>query len=270
MTVGVKELSWNTDFDGPWDEEASRRYRDGGYEGLSLTSRGQAIDDLGFLHDLEGLRSLRVSAPVAKDSAVFEIETLESLVLQTRGRSRIPDVSNPRLTDLVLIDRPGLVAGERWPNLRSLRIGRWKGTNLAVVDGCGSLEELYLEGMRQTVDLAGVEGCSRLARLILLDVAVTSTEPLSGLHELTEVRLLAGRAKQPHVEIDFAHLASDRVEKIWVINAGKVSGASALTSANRLSSVRLIDSVVSESQAEALESLPRPAEVDVVRPRPGA
>jgi len=140
-------LHWKVSFDGPWSEIAEDRYRQGGFDGLSLVpSSAWVPSDLDFLYRLDGLRSFSLNAKVKNDIAAFKIPSLEHLSLVTGSRLRVPEEIQPLLLRLVMTDRPGVDVQTHWPALESLRLGAWKGTDLQLLNGTLNLRHFRVEG----------------------------------------------------------------------------------------------------------------------------
>lgn len=100
-------MHWHSEMDGPWTPEAAQKFRENGYDGLSvLAGREWTPQNLDFLLELPGLRSLDVTGKVREDRAAFRIASLEDLTLITGSELPIPDEPQPRLARLCLVDRP--------------------------------------------------------------------------------------------------------------------------------------------------------------------
>lgn len=262
-----KILQWSGDFDGAWADGGLERYRREGFDGLDLTPGGAwAPANLGFLEELEGLRFLEVRGKVADDLAAFRHVELEELTLATGSRRRVPEVVRPRLKALCVTDRPGVEVAQRWPNLERIRIGGWRGADLGQVAGAQRLNRVYLEAKRQRGTLRGLETCTALTELISINYAVEDTAPLSGLHNLREVRLMAASPTPSHSRVSFADLAGPELTKIWISNARNLLDFDALRSLPRLRELRLIGCALRGSDAELLKSLPASRDVRIIDP----
>lgn len=260
-----KILHWNCSFDGPWSDDAERRYREGGFDGLSMTaSSTESFANLELLSAMHGLRYLSVHASVRNDLAAFQVLTLEGLSLATGCKLRLPEVIQPSLRDLVITDRPGLEVDAHWPSLSSLRLGEWRGGNLQFLGNSRNLSRLYIEGRKQSGDLSGVENCSSLAELISINCPICDTAPLRDLKLLSEVRLMAAPPAGPHGRIDIADLSDAYLERMWVSNAPELQNIEALLECPRLRELRLVKCQLSDSDRRLLGSLPARAKVTII------
>jgi hypothetical protein len=257
-------MHWHSDMDGPWSPEASRKFREHGFDGLSLLpSRDWTPQSLEFLLDLAGLRSFYFTGRLRDDRAVFQIESMEDLTLVTGSKLPVPDASQPRLSNLVLVDRPGLNISQRWPNLSRLRVGRWKGSDLQILDGASNLKDVELEGRRQSGSLDGIQKCASLESLRLVNYSIGDSRPLEGLHSLSEVKLLAAKPTPPHEAIDLAALRSPTLSKIWIMNAAHLHNVESLKNLPSLREFHLIDCHLSAEDMTAISSLPRRLNVQI-------
>jgi hypothetical protein len=258
-------LQWNSSFDGPWSREAVRRYREGGFDGLSLAAGGGWTPvDLDFVTELPGLRMLDVQAKVRNDLAPFHVTTLEDLTLVTGSRLAVPDMVQPALRRLCLTERPGLEIAARWPELDWFRLGTWRGTDLRMLDGAAWLSTVSIEGRRQAGSLEGVETCGALENLTVINYSVRDTELLRALDNLVEVKLLAARPTGPHGRIDVADLPGDRLAKLWIANATELSNIETLAGLPALRELRLIECGLTGSDQRVLAALPRRVQVRIV------
>jgi hypothetical protein len=250
---------------GPWGQAGIAKYQEGRYDGLVIVpDRRNPPATLDFLGELPGLRSFSLSARVKDDLGAFHVETMEELTLVTGSRTPVPNVVQPNLRSLCITDRPGVAVREKWPSLRSLRIGTWRGVDCRFVSGAESLEDLHLEGMRQAGSIDGIESCRMLKRVTSVNYSVRETAPLRPLSGLTEVKLLAARPTPPHEDVDLADVGGPNVHKVWISNAQSIHGIDALGAARQLRELRLIDCVISETGEDELVRLPKHVSVQIV------
>lgn len=251
-----KILQWSGPFDGPWSAEARTRYLIGGYDGLSITA-GQdwKQNELGFLEELAGLRYLSLNVRLKNDLRVFLIPSLEELTLNTACGLALPEGIQPLVRRVVMLDRPGLEVGRRWPEIESLRIGAWKGISLEFLGDARKLSMLYLEGKRQPGGLAGLEACSFLRELRSVNYAISDTAPLRGLRNLISVDMLAARPTGPHGRIDLADLSGSDLRRLWISNAPQISHVEALLEIPSIREIRFIDCGLDGRQRRLLESM---------------
>jgi hypothetical protein len=263
-TVPFNIMQWNGSFDGPWSEDAERKYREGGFDGLSITGGPDWNPaSLDFVLSLDRIRSFNVRAQVRQDLAAFMVASLEELVLATGSRRKIPDTPRAELRRLVVTDRPGLEVAVHWPVLESLRIGSWRGGDLRFLVGAGELKSFYSEGRRQSGTLEGIEDCLRLQEFVSVNYSIGRTRPLRELEMLSEIRLMAAPPTRPHSIIDVADLAGPELEKLWISNASGFRNADALMGAEKLREVRLIKCNLTTSDMLVLGALPNRVRVDV-------
>lgn len=260
-----KILHWSGSFDGPWSEDAERRYREGGFDGISITANStEPLADLELLSALHGLRYLSVRARVRNDLAAFRVPTLQGLSLATGCKLRLPEVIQPSLRDLVLTDRPGLEIDAHWPSLSSLRIGQWRGSNFQFLGNSRNLARLYVEGRKQRGDLGGIENCGSLAELISVNYPIRDTAPLRDLEMLSEVRLMTAPPASPHGQIDIADLSGPYLQRMWVSNAPELLNLEALLECPRLLELRFVKCRLSDSDRRLLGSLPARVKVTII------
>ena len=258
-------MQWHSAMDGPWSAEAERRFRERGYDGLAVVpSKAWTPPNLDFVRELDGLRLFRFSGKVRDDLAVFEVPGLEDLTLVTGSRRAVPEVVQPKLSALVLSDRPGLFVAARWPGLATVRVGGWKGQDLGVLAGAGRLASAYLEGRRQQGTLDGVEGCAAIESLLLVNYSVASTEPLRGLDALREVKLLAARPTPAHGALDLSAFTSRHLAKIWISNASALLNPGALAQLPALRELRLLGCPLTEADRAAIAALPKHVAVQIL------
>lgn len=176
--------------DQPWTLRDTERYHAGGYNGVKLyPERGSKLT-LEFVRDLQGLRYVEVSGPVADDTPVFDVPALEDLTILTGSKKPLRLEALPLLRRLAVHHRPGLEGVASLPGLTSLFVGRWQGPDLAFLGDKPKLESLRLEGRRKLrASLDGIERAPHLDELMVLDVRIESIEPLRGLTNLREIHL---------------------------------------------------------------------------------
>jgi hypothetical protein len=256
-------LQWDWSFDGPWSEAAESRYREGGFDGLSLTTSTSTLPDLEFLHRLPGLRALSVQGRVKNDVAAFLIGSLEELSLVTGSRVRLPEAVQPALRNLVMANRPGIEVASRWPALESFRVGMWRGSDLQMLSGARKLVRFYAEGRRQAGSLEGIEGCRSIEQIIMVDYSICGTAPLRGLSMLSELRMLAAPPAGPHQDIDISDIADSRIRTLWISNAPVLRHMDALLEMRFLRNVRLIKCHLEAADRQVLDSLSARAKVEI-------
>jgi len=251
--------------DGPWSDEAERRYREGGFDGVSImTGRKWAPSNLEFLFRLGGIRFFSVRSRIKNDLAAFKVPTLEELTLATGSRLPVPEEIQPVLRKLVLTDRPGLGVADHWPALESLRLGTWRGDNLHTLDEARNIVNLYVEGRRQSGVLDGLQSCQRIEYLVSVNYSIRDTAPLRDLKVLSEVRLMAAPPAEPHGRVDFSDLLSSHLKKLWISNASRIWHAEALLEMPMLREIRLVGCRLAPTDHRVLQSLPTRVLVQIV------
>jgi len=222
------------------------------------------MPDLEFLHTLAGLRALRVQARVKDDRSAFLIPSLEELSLVTGSRVRIPDAVQPSLRNLVMAYRPAIELVSRWPQLQSFRLGMWRSTDLQMLSGARKLVRFYAEGRRQKGSLSGIEECSSIEQLIIVNCSISSTAPLCELSMLSELRLMAAPPASSHENIDLSDLTDSRLRKLCISNASELRHIEVLLEIPYLRDVRLIGSQLKDVDRRVLDLLTTRARVDIL------
>src|SRR5262245_45473018 len=110
----------------------------------------------------------------------------------------------------------------RWPKLSALRVGEWRASDLQMLNTAAELTHVYLEGRRQRGALDGIEACTSLESLIIVNYSVSSTGQLRDLDSLSELKLLAAKPTPAHEAIDLSALTSPRLAKLWISNASRL------------------------------------------------
>lgn len=257
-------MRWDWSFDGPWSGAAESRYREGRFDGLSLTGAADAVPDLEFLHHLAGLRCLRVQARVKDDTGAFLVPSLEELSLVTGSRARMPDAVQPELRNLVMASRPGIEVASRWPALESFRLGMWRGPDFRMLSGARKLVRFHAEGRRQTGSLSGIEGCVSIEHLTIVNGSIASTAPLRALSNLSELTLMARPPARPHEKIDLSDLTESRLRVLWISNAPELQHVEVLLDIPFLRNVRLIGCPLKDADRRVLDQLSTRARVDIL------
>lgn len=251
-------MTWHRG-DGPWGDEAVRRYVRGGYNGLSLSlPSSESLKDLRFLADLPRLRFVSVNAKVADDSAVFSLAELETLTLVTGSRRPLPDHTPPRLRTLVIVDRRGLggAGGEvRWPALTELQVGAFRREDTEWLASFPALELLRLEARKQAVDVSGVRHLSHLRKLVVVNAGLNGLEAFRELHNVEELDLMATARSAGHGVVDLAHVAKAPLRRLWIGHAEGLRNVEALLSVSTLRSCRLIACQPSDADRTVLAEL---------------
>jgi len=253
--LDYKVMKWDTAEDGPWRDSLTRRFRDEGHDGLSITAgQGWTPENLNFVRTLPGLKCLHCRGRVPDDTAVFAVETLVELALATNSRLPVPDLVQPKMGSLVVTARPNLSLDDHWPEIRSVRVGNWNFTDLASLRSASSLRSLSLEGCRQRAALDGADRFPALEELVVVNYPIRDTSPLRSLAHLREVRLLAAKPASPHEVVDFGDLATDHLRKVWISNASSLRGLDLLRDLPALQEVRLIDCPLSLDDLGAIDA----------------
>jgi hypothetical protein len=257
-------MRWDCPFDGPWSDAAESRYREGDFDGLSLTGGADAVPDLEFLRHLPGLRCLRVRARVKDDTSAFLVPSLEELSLVTGSRARIPDAAQLELRDLVMASRPGIEVASRWPALESFRLGTWRGPDVQMLSGARKLVRFHAEGRRQKGGLSGIERCVSIEHLTIVNCSIESITPLRPLSRLSELRLMAAPPTSSHEKIDLSDLTDSRLRKLWISNASELQHIELLLEMPFLRDVRLIGCPLKDADRRMLDLLSTRARVDIL------
>jgi hypothetical protein len=255
-------LHWYGDMDGKWSDVAIQRYVNQGADGLVVVPGGEWVpDDLSFVRDLPNLRYLCVEHRLRRDVDAFYVDTLEELSLVTGSRLPVPEMIQSNLTRLTLTSREGISAS-RWPNLKVLRLGGWRGSDFRMLDGASELTHLHLEGRNQSTSLEGIEGCKKLEQVEALRMSFEDIRPLSGVASIRELQLMAAPNNR-HGVIDFSVVASSSLEKAWISNASAIANVRHLAGMNSVREIRLIDCDISEEEKIHFGQLPSYVRVDI-------
>jgi hypothetical protein len=257
-------LNWSGSFDGPWSDEAVKRYRENGCDGLSIAAGADiAPPNLGFLHNLGGLKYLSLNVKMKNDIDAFKVQSLEDLTLVTGCRLPVPETVQPNLRTLCLTSRPKIDVAAHWPGLQRFRVGNWRESNLQILMNAGSLAELNLECRRQSGSLVGIENCTSLRSLQTVDYSILETTPLKELRLLADLKLLAARPTGPHEKIDISDLTKSNLAKLWISNARQILNLELLEGIQTLREVRLIGCQLSDPQKSFLNAIAKKLRLDV-------
>jgi hypothetical protein len=268
MRSELKIMSWDSFTDGPWSMASENNFKNGGFDGLTLTPRrGEIFSDLNFLHRLKGIRHFSLNAQTKDDTAAFLVDTLEELTLLTGARNSIPRSTQARLRQLYILDRPSLAIQNNWPELRIIRLGTFSGVDLKVLEGARKLSNVHIDARRQSGTLEGIELCTQITELALVNYSTRDTQPLQNLDNLIQLKLMAAAPTAPHGTINFKDLPGKSLNKIWISNASRLTNLDALAEFPKLREVRLIDCQLDENNRQNINALPRPDRVDIVSTR---
>lgn len=192
MRSDYKVLNWRAH--GPLDDRALvREYRARDFNGLFLRApKNRRLGGLGFLSSLQGLQYLEIEARVADDSVAFEVPGLRELVLLTRGRRGIPSVENATLETLAVDDRSGEIDLGGLTALTRLTVWSSRRENLGFLARSPGISSFKFEGVGQLLDLRGLESCSGIKELEVLEARVRSLAPLRELQCLRRCWLIGG------------------------------------------------------------------------------
>lgn len=248
----------------PWDPEqpiasAAARFAAAGYDGLHVIPKpGGTFDNLQFLQDFVGLRSLSVTSPTRDDSAAFGLEELEELTIVTGSSVDIPTIVADRLRRLCVGFRRLSSSRQLFPNLERLRVvDPWIGRDLRILEELPWLRHLELDGGGRLHRLDGISSSESLESVRLTRFAVSDTSPLVSSIQLREVRLMAMLPVPPHHRVSFIDLASPRLETLAIGHADRlVDLQEGLLSMPRLQRIIVRETPLSDGQMVALADLP--------------
>ncbi|MEV5630275.1 hypothetical protein [Micromonospora tulbaghiae] len=258
-----RTLHWTVEVDGPWSPTAVERYITGGYDGLLYRApRGVKHRSLEFLLQLPGLRSLTVHGRVADDSAVNEIESVEHLVLLTRSPVPLAVDRLQRLHSLTVDARPDMSGVRGLTGLEALYLAWWHGTDLSFLGDKPHLRRLRLDGRPARLQLDGIEACTALTSLEVLDYRVAALAPLRGLTRM-ETILVSGPRKLPaDNDLDLRDLsAMPHLRSLRLIAAGMIRSLRPIKALPQLRDLRLNEVVIGDGDLSPLFRMPSWAEV---------
>lgn len=137
-----------------WSDANTRAYRQGGYDGViyepSGDPAGMGVD---FVAELDGLRGARFAGDVGDDTAVFAVDGVEELILESRARQRLALQGLRDLRSLTTLWRPGIETAAGLPLLRSLTVDHPRIDGLRFFAGFPALRELRLS-LKRTHEFA--------------------------------------------------------------------------------------------------------------------
>ncbi|WP_158694444.1 hypothetical protein [Streptomyces canus] len=240
MRADYSVLNWRAD--GSIDEhELGRQYHSGEFNGLFLRVSGSArLGSLDFLSSLPDLKYLEIEGRVTDDSQAFEIAGLRELVLLTRGQVAIPAGRNASLTTLAVDDRAGAIDLAGFPALARLTLWSSGRSDLGFLRSAPWISSFKMEGIGQIVDLRGLEDCTKLDDLEILEARVESLAPLRGLQDLRRCWLIGGGESIQPEPLDFnAVSALNNLEELRVTYGGEVRSVAPLLNMGSLRDLRL-------------------------------
>lgn len=259
MRKDFNVMYWTPD-ESPWSNVANVRYLEGRHDGIFCRlGRHQELPNLDFLRDLPNLKYVEIVGHVVDDTAAFQIPELHELFLVTRCRKTIPDLSMHRgLLRLGLEDRPGKEQMRALPQLRQLRIWRWKGPDLTFLPDNSELELLTIEATRIIASAEGIETCRQLQVTELTEMRVADLKPFASLHCLRRLGLVGDRRIPDGAVLDLADLANlSNLEELALTFAGRVGSIAALLELPALRDVRLRGTQIVDGDLSPLDELRR-------------
>ncbi|RSM50527.1 hypothetical protein DMB66_43225 [Actinoplanes sp. ATCC 53533] len=253
-----RTLHWAPDIDGPWSDAAAERYVAGRHDGVHYRiPRGVKHASLEFLLPLPGLRYLSVQGSVTDDSAVNAIESLEHLTLLTRSKVPLAVDRLHRLHDLAVDAREDLTGIRGLPGLQWLYLAGWRGADVSFLGDKPRLVWLRLDGRPGRLRLDGIEGCSDLRELEVLDYRVPSLAPLRGLAAMERLWLCGPRRMPADNNLDLDDLAGMRhLRDLRLINAGVIGSLAPLPRLSQLRDFRFNEVAIADGDLAVLFALP--------------
>ncbi|MFI7368377.1 hypothetical protein ACIBO4_40195 [Streptomyces sp. NPDC050149] len=257
MRADYSVLNWRVDE--PIDErELGRQYQSGEFNGLFLRASGSVrLGSLDFLSSLPDLKYLEIEGRVADDSQAFKIAGLRELVLLTKGQVAIPAVRNASLAALALDDRAGAIDLAGFPALTRLTLWSSGRSDLGFLRRAPRVSSFKLEGVGQIVDLRGLENCTKLDDLEVLEARVESLSPLQSLLDLRRCWLIGGGESIQPEPLDFSAVSAlNKLEELRVTYGGEVRSVAPLLSMGSLRDLRLRGTRVVAGDSALLSQLP--------------
>jgi hypothetical protein len=253
-----RTLHWTPDMDGPWSDDAARRYVEGGYEGVNYQiPRGVKHASLDFLLPLPGLRYLSVRGPVTDDSAVNEIESLEHVTLLTRAKMPLAVDRLQHLHHLAITARQDLTSMQPLAGLQRLYLAGWRGADLSFLGNKPALVWIRLDGRPGRLSLDGIQGCVNLRELEVLDHRLPSLTPLRSLSALERILLSGPRRLPADNDLDLEDLASmQNLRSLRLINAGTIRSLRPLDRLSRLRDLCFNEVAIADGDLSVLFTLP--------------
>lgn len=134
----------------------------------------------------------------------------------------IPAVRNASLATLAVDDRAGAIDLAGFPALTRLTLWSSGRSDLGFLRSAPWISSFKLEGVGQIVDLRGLENCTKLDDLEILEARVESLAPLRGLRDLRRCWLIGGGASIQPEPLDFnAVSALNNLEELRVTYGGR-------------------------------------------------
>jgi hypothetical protein len=167
-----------------------------------------------------------------------------------------------RLHNLASDARPDLSAVRGLTGLEALYVAWWRGTDLSFLGDKPSLRRLRLDGRPARFQLDGIEACTALTSLEVLDYRIptlTPLRPLTGLESL----LVSGPSQLPaDNDLDLRDLsAMQDLRSLRLIAAGMIRSLGPLTALPHLRDLRLNEVVIGDGDLSPLFRLPSWTEV---------
>jgi hypothetical protein len=134
-----------------------------------------------------------------------------------------------------------------------------------MLDRAMTLRNVYLEARRQKGTLDGIQACTGLESLILVNYSIGNTDPLRGLDAISELKLLAAKPTPAHEPLDLSAITSPVLAKLWISNARQLIHIDSLSERPSLRELRLIGCELSEADLRVVSELPKRVSVQLVK-----
>lgn len=191
------------------------------------------------------------------DSAVNEIKSLEHLTLLTRSKVPLTVDRLQRLHHLTVDARQDLTSVRALAGLQRLCLAGWRGLDLTFLGNKPKLVWLRLDGRPGRLSLDGIQGCTGLQELEVLDYRLPSLAPLRHLTALERILVSGPRRIPVDNDLDLEDFADmQNLRSLRLINAGMIRSLRPLHRLSGLREFRFNEVAIADGDLSTLFTLP--------------